>query len=55
MKDVAELSVRDDGRFYFLVWDYFIGDDDVLEFGLDRERCTLQMGQELFLLITRIL
>lgn len=55
MEDVAELDIRDDFGLDLVVGDEFVHDNDVFEFGLGIRGCTLQMGQELFLLMTRIL
>jgi hypothetical protein len=55
MEDVSELNVRDDFGLDVLEGDELVGDDDVLEFSLNGCGFTLQIGQELFLLMTRIL
>jgi hypothetical protein len=55
MEDVCEHGVRDDFSVYFVIGNELVHNDDVLESDLNGTRCTLQIGQLLFLLITRIL
>ena len=55
MEDVSELNVRHDFGLDFLEGDELVSDDDILELGLNGCGFTLQIGQELFLLMTRIL
>lgn len=55
MEDVGELSIRDYLGFDFREGDEGGHDDESFELGLYMVRVTLQMGQWLFLLMTRIL